>query len=160
MPLPRLSRLFPDAPKNPCVPATPSGVFDSRVLCDPTFSVGKARGALSPPQQPISAGQGAHPRVPGRGLPVAGLGPLVARRRRHGSPCWPQPPAGFRLPNFRLFNFQLSTVNYLWRFFFSLSPLECAVAQKCDNGVGLTTVRVHCVSCPHNSGRRRPRCEL
>jgi hypothetical protein len=72
-----------------CVPATVSAVFDFRVLCvsgfgsparfvrpgrscgmsrggpsglkpDPTFSVGKTHGALSPPRQPIRAGRGAH----------------------------------------------------------------------------------------------------
>jgi len=75
---------------------------------DPTFSVGKARGALSPPQPPISALQ----------PPVSNLQPLEPPVTGRG-PCSPQPPA------FRLLNLPLLTVP------FSLSPLQSALTQKC-----------------------------
>src|SRR5712692_11157184 len=73
---------------------------------DPTFSVGKTRGALSPPQQPIKAGQGAHLSSRRFSSRITAHTSRVTGRRMHASPCSPQPPG------FRLLNFQLLTVNY------------------------------------------------
>src|SRR5712692_5422834 len=119
MPLPRLSRLSPHAARNLCacqspvtsVPVIPSGVFDIR------------RGALSPPQQPIRAGQGAHlssrrfsSRITGHRSRVTGRWPLVADS--------PQPP-DFQLLNFQLLNFQLLTLSGVRR----LDGLDCDAAR-------------------------------
>ncbi len=82
---------------------------------DPTFSVGKARGALSPPQQPIRAGQGAQLSSRTFSSPITGRRSRVTGR----GPRSPQPPA------FRLLNLPLLTVP------FSLSPLQSALTQKC-----------------------------
>src|SRR5712692_7892469 len=142
------------------VPVPPSAVFDSRVSCvsgfwsparfvrpgrscgmsrwapsgrkpDPTFSVGKTRGALSPPQQPISALQPPvsnlqplEPPVTGRRSRAAGRPSLFALSAAEGH-------ARFSIlaPTSRLstFDCQLPTV---WRLFFSLSALQSALAQK------------------------------
>ncbi len=189
MPLPRLSRLFRDAAKSLCagpspvarVPVTPSGVFVFRVLCVPTFSVGKTRGALSPPRQPITVGRGAQlscrrfsSRITGHRSRVTGrLSQASVRPSPHARFSMLAPtsrlstlelstldwaPSGFSMlaPTSRLSTFQLSTFDWapsgfsmlaptsrlstlelstidcqlLWRLFFSLSPLECAVTQE------------------------------
>ena len=102
---------------------------------DPTFSVGKTRGALSPPQQPISALQ----------PPVSNLQPLEppVTGRRSRAAGRPSPYARFSMlaPTSWLSTLELSTFDCqlpmasqlltVWRLFFSLSPLQSALTQKC-----------------------------
>jgi hypothetical protein len=123
------------------VPVIPSGGFDFRVLCvsgfgsparfvrpgrscgmsrwipsgrkpDPTFSVGKTLGALSTPQQPTRAGQGAHPRAPGRWSRAAGRWSRVTGRQSRAAGC-PSPHSRLSMlaPTSRLSTLELSTID-------------------------------------------------
>ncbi len=118
---------------------------------DPTFSVGKTRGALSPPQQPISAlqppvsnsGFGSPVDSPGVQRPdLQPLEPPVTGRRSWAAGR-PSPYARFSMlaPTSWLSTLELSTFDCqlpmasqlltVWRLFFSLSPLQSALTQKC-----------------------------
>src|SRR5712692_107414 len=114
MTLPRLSRLYPDAARNLCagaspvarVPVTPSAVFDFRP------------GVLSPPQQPIRAGQNLV-----RGSRMIRECALLRWAQLPLGP--PEPASANQLLEASLLFFHVGLSS--WN---GASPLECALTKK------------------------------